>query len=111
MIELASPAADGDTRSKPAAATHVLMFWPPTWRTPLEGLLKRITRAGSWTIYTVREWETGDYCKGDRWTLRGSQGTGPRTLTPWTSNELGQRVTLQYAGETKYGPVYWVVPS
>jgi hypothetical protein len=111
VINLATHTSKADTPGKPDAATHVLMFWPPAWDSLAEMLRKQIARSGQWSIYTVHEYETGDYCQGDRWTLEASRRKSVADLTTWTSGELGQPVTLQYAGETEYGPVYWVLPN
>ena len=110
-INLATHASKADTPGKPDDATHVLMYWPPAWDSVMEMLRKRIGRTGQWSIYTVGEYETGDYCKGDRWTLGAIRRKPAADLAAWTSAELGQPVTLNYAGETEYGPVYWVVPA
>lgn len=110
-MELATPASKADTARKPAAATHVLMFWPPTWRGLLDRQIKRITRAGEWVYYTVTEFEEGDYCAGDERRLGAGQRTPVEDLAAWTSGKLGQSVKLQFAGETEYGPVYWVAPD
>jgi hypothetical protein len=111
LINLATPTSSADTPGKPDTATHVLMFWPPAWDSVTEMLRKLVARSGQWSIYTVTEYETGDYCQGDRWTLDASRRKPASDLTAWASGALGQPVTLQYAGETEYGPVYWVLPG
>jgi len=111
VISLATPASKAGTPGKPDAATHVLMFWPPAWDSIREMLRKQIARSGQWSIYTVSEYETGDYCQGDRWTLEASRRKPAAELAAWASGELGQPAALQYAGETEYGPVYWVLAA
>lgn len=124
-ISLATPAGKADTPGKPDAATHVLVYWPPDLyglremmlrrQLDLDGLRemmrKQITRSGEWMIYTVAEYEEGDYCKGDRWRLESSRRMPAADLAAWAAGEVGYPVTLQYAGETEYGPVYWVTPD
>lgn len=110
-MELATPTSKADTAGKPAAATHVLMFWPPAGRRLPDKLIKRISKPGEWACYTAAEFEEGDYCVGDEQVLKAGQRTPVSDLTAWTSRQLGQPVTLQFAGETVYGPVYWVTPD
>jgi hypothetical protein len=110
-LKLATPTTGADTTGRPATSTHVLMFWPPAWDSLTEMLRKQVARSGEWSIYTLREYETGDYCQGGRWTLEASRRKSAAGLTAWASAQLGRAVTLQYAGNTEYGPVYWVIPA
>jgi len=105
-MKLATPGSIADTTGKPAAATHVLMYWPPSGGA-MELLRKRIAGSGEWVIYTLLEYLTGDYCQGDRWLLNASRRRLPDGLAAWAGRQLGFPVTLQYAGETRFGPVYW----
>jgi hypothetical protein len=110
-LQLATPAGDGQVNGRPDGATHLVMFWPPSWDTLLEGLFKRFTGSGEWVIYTVEEFRAGDYCQGDRWRIGARPDVSQKVLTGWASSELGQTVTLTGAGETEYGPAYWIAPE
>jgi hypothetical protein len=110
-LQLATHGSLASTPGKPDAATHVLMYWPPSAGSLLGLLRKKVTRSGEWTIFTLLEYLTGDYCQGDRWTLEAPRRKPVADLGFWVRGELGRSVALQYAGETEYGPVYWVTTS
>lgn len=111
MRPVISLASGRGTPGMPGAATHVLVYWPrPAGNGLAEMLRKKIARGGEWMIYTVTEYEEGDYCQGDRWLLEASRRKPAADLARWAGTELGHPVALAYAGETEYGPLYWVMP-